>query len=456
MSVARRTVHLVGIGGMHMSAIAQILLADGVPVSGSDLVLTPLTARLQALGARVYRGHAEVNVGEAVMVVTTAAAKPDNPELIEAARRGIPILQRHEMVARLMQERVAVAVAGTHGKTTTSTLIAFVLSRAGRNPTYLLGGESPDLGGNAAAGEGREIVVEADEYAGAFLAYHPQVAVVTNIEADHLDFYGSEERLHGAFRQFMENVPDDGLIVAGADSPSLRTIAASGGPLPASVVWYGLEEGDWRAERVLLHAGGGATFWIGSPEGGRGPFRLRLPGRHNVSNALAACAAVRRLGVDWEVFRDALADFRGAHRRFEIAGEAGGVLVVDDYAHHPTEVRATIAAARSRYPGRRVVVLFQPHTYTRTQYLLEGFRHCFAEADRTVLLQTFAARETPEAGIDAHDLSRELGGVPVADSLDEAVSMLVAELQPGDVCFTMGAGDVTKVGTPLLGALARR
>ncbi len=457
MTTMRGPVHLVGIGGMHMSAIAQILLADGVPVSGSDLVLTPLTERLQALGAHVYYGHAAANVGEATMLVTTAAARPDNPELVEAARRGIAVLQRHEMVARVMENRAAVAVAGTHGKTTTSSLIALVLSRAGRDPTYLLGGESLDLDGNAAAGSGREIVVEADEYAGAFLAYRPQIAVVTNVEADHLDYYGSEERLFSAFRQFIDNVPAGGLIVACADSPILRQIAASGGPPAAKFAWYGLEGGDWRAEAITLHEGGGTTFDIRSPEGAVGPFHLRLPGRHNVSNAVAAFVASRRLGVDCEVFRDALAGFHGAHRRFELGGEANGVLVIDDYAHHPTEVRATLSAARSRYPGRRLVVLFQPHTYTRTQYLLDGFRHCFDAAHRLLLLQTFAAREAPEAGIDAHDLARELGGaVPVADSLDEAVTMLAAELEPGDVCFTMGAGDVTKVGTPLLEALARR
>jgi UDP-N-acetylmuramate--alanine ligase len=449
-------VHLVGIGGMHMSAIAQILLSDGVRVSGSDLVMSELTERVRALGARVYEGHRASNIGEASVVVTTAAARPDNPELVEAARRGIPVLQRHEMVAELMQNRTAIAVAGTHGKTTTSSLVAFILSRAGRDPTYLLGGESLDLGGNAAAGRGREVVVEADEYAGAFLAYHPEIAVVTNAEADHLDYYGSEERLLSAFRRFIDNVPGSGLVVACAESEPLRRLCAPEPPA-AAIAWYGLDAGDWRAAQISLEEGGGATFMVQCPHGERGPFRLRLPGLHNVCNAVAALVVAERLGIPCDVSSEALSEFRGAHRRFEVQGEAGGVLVIDDYAHHPTEVRATLAAARSRYPGRRTVVLFQPHTYTRTQYLLNGFKRCFVDADRLLLLQTFAAREAPDAGIDAHDLARELGGgTPVADTLAEAVQLLTAELRRGDVCFTMGAGDVTKVGRPLLEALQRR
>jgi UDP-N-acetylmuramate--alanine ligase len=452
-------VHLVGIGGMHMSAIAQMLLADHIPVSGSDLVMTPLTDRLRALGARVHSGHDASNVQDATLVVTTAAAKSDNPELIEAGRRGIPIIPRHEMVARLMAGRTAVAVAGTHGKTTTSTLIAVILQHAGLEPAYLLGGESLDLGSNAAAGDGRQIVVEADEYAGAFLAYHPEIAVLTNIEADHLDYYGSLERLHVAFRQFLENVPDSGLIIACADSPAVREVVGISRDLPAArVAWYGIEAvADWRADEIVLEEGGGSAFAVSSPTGRHGPFSLAVPGLHNVSNAVAAFVVAQHLGIpDTEIGR-AMASFHGAHRRFELVGEAAGVTVIDDYAHHPTEVRATLAAARSRYPNRRLVVLFQPHTYSRTQYLLEAFRNCFAGADRLYLLQTFAARETADAGIDAYALARALpSSPPVAESLAQAVTILAAELLPGDICVTMGAGDVTKAGPPLLEALNRR
>jgi UDP-N-acetylmuramate--alanine ligase len=458
VSESRGTVHLVGIGGMHMSAIAQILLADGVAVSGSDLVSSALTERLTALGAIVYEGHAASHVGDARFVVTTAAAKADNVELLEAERLGIPIIPRHEMVANLMQGRTAIAVAGTHGKTTTSSLVAFLLQRAQCDPAYLLGGESIDLGGNAAAGSGPFIVVEADEYAGAFLAYHPSLAIVTNVEMDHLDYYGSESNVLEAFRAFADNVPQDGRIVANADSPLLRRIIGrKAQPVAATINWYGIDEhADWNLEDLLLPEGGGSTFVIRSPEGRRWPATLLLPGRHNASNALAAFVAGFQVGLDPEAMIGTLAAFHGAHRRFEVAGEAAGVTVVDDYAHHPTEIAATLAAARARFPGRRLVVLFQPHTYSRTEYLLDGFRSCFGAADLLLLLQTFAAREAPEAGLDARALGKALEGrdVQFVEDGAAAVEALARLLEPGDVCFTMGAGDVTTVGPRLLRRLA--
>jgi UDP-N-acetylmuramate--alanine ligase len=460
MTVMPEKVHIVGIGGMGMSAIAQMLLATGADVSGSDLVLSPLTERLQRLGATVYAGHDSTNLGDATLVVTTAAAKPDNVELIEAGRRGIPVIPRHEMVARLLQGRQAIAVAGTHGKTTTSSLIAVLLKHAGLRPAYLLGGESLDLGGNAAAGEGRQIVVEADEYAGAFLAYRPDIAVVTNIEADHLDYYQSEPCLRRAFRRFMENVPAAGLLVACADSPWVRDVAgADRQSLSAAIEWYSIErDANWHGTDITLRVGGETEFSIESASSRHGPFRLGLSGRHNVSNAIAAYAVAHHIGLSDQVIGEAMAGFRGARRRFEVVGEASGITIVDDYAHHPTEIAATLDAARARYPDRRLVVLFQPHTFSRTQYLLDGFRTCFAGADALFLLQTFAARETPEAGIDAHALASELSRPPIAvtDRLQDAVSLLATELRAGDVCFTMGAGDVTNVGAPLLDELRQR
>lgn len=457
---ALRSVHLVGIGGMHMSAIAQLLLSGGVRVSGSDLSPSTLTARLAELGATVYRGHAAENIDDADLVVTTAAAKADNPELLEAARRGIPIIPRHEMVARLMRGRTALAVAGTHGKTTTSSLLAVMLRAAGLEPTYLLGGESIDLGGNAAAGSGSYVVVEADEYAAAFLAYQPQIAIVTNVESDHLDFYGSEERLLAAFRRFLANVPEGGQLILGADSPLLRRLPQlPGAGIGASINWYSINgDADWRAEAIESHRGGGSSFSVRSPTEHLGRFTTLLPGAHMVANAVAAIAAASAVGVGPDILREALAEFRGAHRRFELKGEAGSVLVVDDYAHHPTEIGATLLAARQRYPDRRIVVIFQPHTYSRTHYLLDGFRRCFAEADALYLLQTFAARETEQAGIDAHRLAAEISRpsarfVPDADA---ALTLLAADLRPGDVLLTMGAGDVTHLGPRVLAELCRR
>jgi UDP-N-acetylmuramate--alanine ligase len=452
-------VHLIGIGGMHMSAIAQILLSQGTRVSGSDLAPSAITDRLRSLGATVYAGHEPENIGDATLVVATAAAKSDNVEVMEAKRRGIALIPRHEMVARLMKGRTAIAVAGTHGKTTTSSLIAVILKAAGLEPGYLLGGESVDLGGNAAPGGGERIVVEADEYAGAFLAYHPTIAAVTNVEVDHLDYFGSADRIKDAFEQFLQQVEDGGLIVACADSPVLREIVdKAGSGIRARVEWYGFAEAaDWRISAISLGAHK-STFEVKSPLGDRGPFALKIPGRHNVSNALAAIAAVGRLGVDDETIGAALSNFRGVHRRFEIAGDAGGITVVDDYAHHPTEIEATLAAARSRYPDRTLVVLFQPHTYSRTSYLLDRFRCCFKNADRLYLLQTFAARETGDAGLDAYGLAGALTTAPAAvlETQEDAVARLARDLKPNDVCFTMGAGDVTNVGGPLLEELRRR
>lgn len=452
-------VHLVGIGGMHMSAIAQILLSEGVAVSGSDLSLTPLTDRLAALGATIHAGHDAANLGEAQMVVTTAAAKSDNPELAEAGRRGIPVLMRHEMVARLMEGRTALAVAGAHGKTTTTSLLAFMLQRAGLEPAYLIGGESLDLGGNAAPGAGRFIVVEADEYAGAFLAYHPQIAVVLNVDVDHLDYYGSESKLLDAFGGFMANVPKDGILIAGIDSPRLAALLETAGPtIEARVERCSVEQdADWRADEITLEAVG-SSFVIHSRRGSHGRFQTHLPGRYNVANALAAFAAGHAAGLDDEGMRATIADFHGAHRRFELIGEAAGVTVIDDYAHHPTEISSMLSAARSRYPDRRLAVLFQPHTYSRTEYLLDGFRTCFAEADALFLLQTFAARETPEAGIDARRLAQEVRSPRprFVATADEALAALTEALRTGDVCLTVGAGSVTRIGPLLIEELRAR
>jgi UDP-N-acetylmuramate--alanine ligase len=452
-------VHLVGIGGAHMSAIARILLAWGHTVSGSDLRPSPLTGRLASEGASVFDGHRAENVGEAALVVTTSAAREDNPEIAEARRRGLPVIKRAEMVARLMQGRYAVAVAGTHGKTTTSALIAFILERAGLSPTYLIGGEVPDLGGNAAAGSGRHIVVEADEFDAAFLSYYPQLAVVTNVEPDHLDIYGSLERLVETFGRFLGQVPADGRIIAGSDNAAVRRLLGLEGGAPAApiavrrVESYALEHpADWTAEALEPQPDGSFSFRALQRGELHGLFRTGIPGRHNVSNALAAIAAAHALDVPLEMVQDAVAAFRGVRRRFELVGEASGVTIMDDYAHHPTEVRATLAAARQRFGGRRLVCLFQPHTYSRTRYLLEGFRTCFDGVDELLIADTYAARETPEAGMDGRQLAEaiERPRARFVATFEEAAEVVVALLKPGDVFFTIGAGDVDQVGPMVL------
>ncbi|MBI2723599.1 MAG: UDP-N-acetylmuramate--L-alanine ligase [Chloroflexi bacterium] len=449
---APHRVHLVGIGGAHMSAIAQILRAWGHAVTGSDQRESAMTQRLAALGITVQIGHRAEHVGDAELVVTTSAAHGDNPELAEALRRGVPVIKRAEMVARLMDGRYSIAVAGTHGKTTTSGLIAHMLVEAGLDPTYLIGGEVRSLRSNAAAGDGRYIVVEADEYDRAFLSYTPDVAVVLNVEPDHLDIYGTAEEVQSAFAQFMAASPKDGHVIACGDSPRVRAILDAGGLRAGDVQTYALDRpAHWRASGVV-QTPEGQTFEVEAGGTTLGAFTITLAGRHNVSNALAGIAAGATIGLEPALMRTALASYRGTQRRFETVGEAGGVLVMDDYAHHPTEVAANIRAARERFAGRRLVLLFQPHTYSRTAYLLDEWTSCFAGVDALYLTHTYAAREEAEAGMSGRDLAAHLLAPPATyvDSFEDAAARLASDLRAGDVFFTMGAGDVDSVGRVVL------
>jgi UDP-N-acetylmuramate--alanine ligase len=453
-----------------MSGIARLLLHRGHIVSGSDLYLSPLTARLQRLGVTVYQGHAAEQVDDAELVVYTSAAHQDNPELQEARRRGIRTIKRGEMVALLMEGKQVIAVAGSHGKTTTSSLIAYMLHHAGLSPTFLVGGEMIDLETNVLPGDGPHFVVEADEFDAAFLNYRPYIAVVTNVEPDHLDYYGSFERLRETFRRFLSQVEDDGHIVACKDSPGLQASLPLGRtPLPSTVgddvthpvhvVSYGLNpEADWSAKNISPKGIDTSTFVVTFRKQEWGTFETHLYGVHNVSNALAAIAVGHILGLAPQEIRGALGDFRGVRRRFELVGEEAGITIIDDYAHHPTEVRATLAAARARFPNRRLVCLFQPHTYTRTSYLLDGFRTCFQDCDMLFIARTYAAREDPSAGMSGEDLAREVEhpNVRYTGELDESADAVAEALQSGDVFFTLGAGDVDKVGPMVVEKLKRR
>jgi UDP-N-acetylmuramate--alanine ligase len=464
VSAIPQRVHLIGVGGIHMSGIAQILRHRGHTVSGSDLTLSPLTSRLEELGIAVHGGHDAANVDDAELVVYTSAAHDDNPELIEARRRGIQTIKRAEMVARLMEGKQVIAVAGAHGKTTTTSLIAFMLKRGGLDPTYMLGGESIDLEGNAAPGDGDHFVVEADEYDRAFLHYRPHIAVVTNIEPDHLDIYGTIEELTAAFRQFLSQVDNNGYILACTDSPAVQAVSheAVGDAVytpPVRVVSYGLNpQSDWTAVGISHKGVDRSSFVVVSGKQVWGEVTTGLPGVHNVSNSLAAIAVGEIVGLPKDSISSAVAEFRGVRRRFERIGEAAGVRVMDSYAHHPTEVRADLAAARARFPGQRLVCLFQPHTYTRTRYLLDDFRTCFQDCDVLFVARTYAAREEPSAGMTAEELAREITDPPAryAGELDEASRIVESELRTGDVFFTVGAGDVEKVGPMVLMLLERR
>jgi UDP-N-acetylmuramate--alanine ligase len=453
MSEIHGPVHLVGIGGMHMSAIGQLLRERGIEVSGSDLRASPFTERLAALGARVAIGpHDAANLGDARLVVTTAAAADDNPELAEARRRGIPVILRAVMISRLMEGKRVIAVAGAHGKTTTSSLIASILTRAGRKPMYLLGGESIDLGGHAAWGDGDLCVVEADEYKRAFHEYTPEIAVITNVEADHLDYYGSAGAYHEAFVVFARRIQPGGVLIACWDDPGARQVCEMVEDLPIRAESYGIEGTRFWQASGISRDDHGASFTFSRGGAPVGQLHVRVPGDHFVRNATAAAAVCLDLGVDFETVADGIAAFQGARRRFETVGEAGGVLVMDDYAHHPTEVRATIAAARVRFPGRRLIGVYQPHTYSRIAYLWEEWTRCWEGFDELVVLETYAAREAPLPGRSARDLAAAITtpAARYAADFGDAARQAAALARKGDVVFTIGAGDVVETGPMIL------
>lgn len=449
MSAVEGPVHLVGVGGMHMSAIAMLLREQGVEVSGSDLRPSALTAKVAAMGARVFEGHDAANVGEARLVVTTAAAGDDNPEIAEARRRGIPVILRAEMVARLMEGKRVIAVAGSHGKTTTSSLIAFALTRAGMNPMYLLGGESRELENHASWG-GPWCVVEADEYKRAFHEYAPEAGIITNVEADHLDYYGTAEAYDEAFRVFAGKVVPNGRLYYCADDHGAVQAADGVGPSVKRVAYGFDRSADWRAHSVASN--GPRVRFAVHHVGEEFSLEVGVPGDHFVRNATVAAAVCLDAGVPPDVFAGALADFKGARRRFELVGEAGGITVMDDYAHHPTEARATIAAARQRFAGRRIIGIYQPHTYSRIAYLWDEWLRCWEGLDELIVLETYAAREKPEAGRSAADLAREIVSPKAhyAAGFADAASQAAALAKPGDVVFTIGAGDVDAAGRLLL------
>ncbi len=453
-----RRVHLVGIGGSGMGGIAEVLLNLGYTVTGSDLRENAVTRRLRALGAEVRLGHAPAHVAGADVVVVSSAVAPDNPEVAEARRLRIPVVPRAEMLAELMRFRYGIAVAGTHGKTTTTSLVASLLAEGGLDPTFVIGGRLNSAGSNARLGAGRYLVAEADESDASFLYLQPVIAVVTNIDADHLGAYGGDlARLRASFVEFLHHLPFYGLAVLCADDPGVRAVLPQ---VTRPVLTYGLSpEAELRAVDVRQE-GMASRFTAVGPGGEALEVELSLPGVHNVRNALAAIAVARELGVaDADIAR-ALARFEGIGRRFQVRGEAalGGarVTVVDDYGHHPREIEATLAAARAVWPDRRMVAVFQPHRYTRTHELFEDFVRVLSAADALVLTEVYPAGEAPIAGADGRSLARairargELDPVFAAD-LDEARRLLPGLVREGDVLLVMGAGDVGRLARALAG-----
>jgi len=461
-----RRVHFVGVGGSGMSGIAELLANLGYAVSGSDAKLSPVTAHLASLGVRVEEGHAAAHVGDADVVVYSSAVRPTNPEIVEAARRRIPVIPRAEMLAELMRLKYSVAVAGAHGKTTTTSMIALVLERGGLDPTAVIGGRLSAFGSSARLGRGDLIVVEADESDRSFLKLTPSVAVITNIDQEHLESYRDFEDLQQAFVAFANKVPFYGAIVACADDPWLRPLLPS---MTRRVVTYGLDT-DGAHYRGIAVAGAGFEWRctvvrdVRQPGAGEaagpetlGEIVLHVPGRHNLQNALAAVAVGMDLGLPFGRIAAALAEFRGAERRFQDHGEAGGVRVIEDYGHHPTEIAAVIAAARAALRGRLVVV-FQPHRYSRTSRLLDRFGPALAGADLVVLTDIYAAGEDPipNVTVDAlADAIRRHVTAPLQVVRDIAdVPASVARLsRPGDVVLTLGAGSIGAASDAIVSAL---
>ncbi|HKS25943.1 MAG TPA: UDP-N-acetylmuramate--L-alanine ligase [Thermoanaerobaculia bacterium] len=442
-----KNIHFVGIGGIGMSGIAEILRSEGFRVSGCDLKRSAATDLLAERGIDVALGHDPEHLAGADLVVVTSAIRGDNGELDAARARGIRVMKRKELLGEIVNRKRAVGVAGTHGKTTTSALIATVLEEAGLDPTVLVGGMSGNFGGNAKSGRGDVLVVEADEYDRTFHELHPEVAVVTNIEPDHLEYYGSFEAIEDAFNVFAAGVPEGGVIVACVDDPAVARLI---GNVRHRVVTYGLgddaDNTDIRAINIHYEHRG-SSFEVP----GVGFFKLFVPGEHNVRNALAAIAVARELGVAPHVIATALAKFLGVDRRFQILGDYAGALIVDDYAHHPTEIRATLSAARRGYPERRVVALFQPHLYSRTRDFAREFGESLAQADVAIVAPIYAAREKPLEGVTARMIADAAEGVEFLDrSNDEIVNELRRRLQPNDIFITMGAGDVHEVAEALV------
>jgi UDP-N-acetylmuramate--alanine ligase len=452
-------IHFVGIGGIGMCGLAELLRAQGYTVTGSDLAEGPTVARLRGLGVPVAIGHDAAHVGEADVVVVSAAVRAGNPELLEAERRGIPLIPRAEMLAEVMRLGEGIAIAGTHGKTTTTSLVAHVLRRAGLDPTIVVGGRVIGAGAEsertgARLGSGPFLVAEADESDGSFLHLSPVIAVVTNVEAEHLDHHGSVEALEEAFLAFLARLPFWGTAVLCLDDPGVQRLLARVGRRRVS---YGLlAQADWVASEVAVD-GAGMAFAVRRKGRPLGRVALPLPGRHNVANALAALAVAAEVDVPFAVAAEALGSFRGVERRFETKGVVGGIRIVDDYGHHPTELRATLAAARGVHAGR-IVVVFQPHRYTRTRDLFEDFTTAFHDADLLVLTEIYAAGEPKLPGVEASVLADAIRArghkdVRFVPDLERVPAALLPELRSGDLVLTLGAGSVSRLGPRLLEAL---
>jgi UDP-N-acetylmuramate--alanine ligase len=449
---AIQRVHFVGIGGSGMSGIAEVLLNLGYAVSGSDLKRSATTAHLEARGARIFEGHTAANVAGVQVVVISTAVHADNPEVIEARQRGVPVIPRAEMLAELMRMKYGIAVAGSHGKTTTTSMVAMVLDRGGFDPTVVVGGRLGVLGSGARLGKGEFMVAEADESDRSFLKLSPTIAVVTNIDREHLDTYRDLADVQEAFVGFVNKIPFYGAAVLCLDDPPVQDILPR---VERRLVSYGLSPQAHVSARDVKLTPTGAHYTAVQRGSALGPIELNVPGAHNVLNSLAAVSVGLDLGVGFDRIREGLHAFTGVDRRFQVRGDEGGVLVIDDYGHHPTEIRATLAALRTRAGTRRTVVLFQPHRYTRTHHLWDEFCRAFHEADVLLVTDVYAAGEEPIAGATGDALAAAIAArghqqASYAGDLKSAAVRLAAEAREGDVVLTLGAGSVWTAGDEVL------
>lgn len=437
-------IHIIGIGGSGMSAIARLLLLRGVQVSGSDQRCNTITEALVDIGAIIFEGHAAQHVNKADWVIASSAVPDDHIEIVTAQAQNIPVYRRMDIMGALMAGYTGIAVAGTHGKTTTTSMIAHILIEADHEPSYIVGGVMGNTGHNADAGTGRAFVIEADEYGNMFLGLTPQVAVLTSVEFDHPDFFATEQELTATFAKFIAQIPEDGLLIACADDAGAHDLAQQHS---GRAMLYGIESGMWQARQIRYETTT-LRFSVYREEDYLGQATLPIPGRHNILNALAALIVADHQGVSFEVAAQALSTFISTGRRFDVRGESSNIIVVDDYAHHPTAIQTTLEAAKQRYPNHQLIAIWQPHTYSRTQQLWGQFLAAFSQADQVLVTDVYAAREADNPAVRSSDFVAQLTHASAfhTPTLDDTVNWLIETVKPPAVILIMSAGDAPQIG----------
>lgn len=448
-------IHFIGIGGTGLSAIARVLLESGYIVSGSDQQYSPLAQAVEKAGARVYQGHCAENIAAPDLVIRSSAIPDDNPEVVAARQANIPVLKRADFLGRLMEDRLGVAIAGSHGKTTTTAMLAWVLTYLEQQPSFICGGDIANLGVNARAGDGAAFVIEADEYDYMFLGLKPRIAVITNVEHDHPDIFPTPESFRQAFLDFVRLLPSDGILLTFGDDPGAAEIYTAANGIQKLTYSLASRIADYAVEDMRPNTRGGFDFTVLHNGEQLAQISLQVPGQHNVANALAALVVIDQMQLPVAEAAQGLSEFIGAGRRFQVVGEVGGITLIDDYAHHPTEIRATLAAARARYPAHRIWAVWQPHTYSRSKLLFDEFVAAFDDADQVLITEIYRSREAVDPNFSSVQIATALQreSAHYAPNLDAAVAYLKTHMQAGDVVLVLSAGDATKINANLLADL---